>query len=121
MTWLNAAGIAEVEDAPLFPAFATDRKTPTRRHLSQPAVLNIVKKYGSLAGLQVDRLGRRGICTHSIRKTALNNALEHGAKVEQVQQWAGHADIRTTQEYIAYHEQDSEAAARHNQIRPKSA
>ena len=39
---------------------------------------------------------------HSLRKTALNNALAHGAKVEDVQQWACLADLRTTQEYIAY-------------------
>ena len=49
--------------------------------------------------------------------SALNNALEHGAKVEDVQQWAGHADIRTTQEYIAYKEKGAEEAARRSQIR----
>ena len=72
-----------------------------------------------MVGLNVNPDGRRGICTHSLRKTSLNNALKHGAKVEQVQQWAGHADIRTTQGYISYHELDAEAAARHNQIRPR--
>ena len=45
------------------------------------------------------------------------NALRHGAKVEQVQAWFGHADIRTTQSYITYRESDAEEAARHNQIR----
>ena len=59
---------------------------------------------------------RRGICTHSLRKTAL----KHGAKIEQVQQWAGHQDIRTTQEYVEYHAKDAETAARFNQIRPKN-
>jgi integrase len=80
-------------------------------------MLDIVKRHAAAVGLDVSRLGRRGICTHSLRKTALNNALEHGAKVEEVQQWAGHADIRTTQEYINYKEDDVEAAARRCQIR----
>lgn len=70
-----------------------------------------------VTGDHVDRQGRRGVCTHSLRKTALNNALEHGAKVEDVQQWAGHADLRTTQEYIAYKEKGAEEAARRCQIR----
>ncbi len=120
--WLAVSGISlEDHASPLFPAFSPDKKTLTRRHLTGRAILKLVKKYALQVGLRVSDSENRAICTHSIRKTALNNALEHGAKVEQVQQWAGHADIRTTQEYIAYHEQDAEAAARHNQIRPKSA
>ncbi len=118
MRWLEHADIPpDAVDVPLFPALAADKRTPTDRHLSQRAILNIVKKYARQAGLQADRLGRRGICTHSLRKTALTNALEHGAKMEQVQAWAGHSDIRTTQGYYMTKESDAEAAARHNQIR----
>ena len=80
-------------------------------------MLAIIKKYARQIGLDANRLGHRGICTHSLRKTSLNNALLHGAKVEEVQQWAGHADIRTTQEYISYKQKDAEAAARRCQIR----
>ena len=65
--------------------------------------------------------GAPGIGSEEGREAGAIVLKEHAAKVEQVQQWAGHADIRTTQEYIEYHEQDAEAAARHNQIRPKSA
>ncbi len=118
MRWLDLSGIsANDPQAPLFSALAADKRTPTGRHLTQRAILNIVKKYARQAGLQSDRFGRRGICTHSLRKTALTNALEHGAKMEQVQAWAGHSDIRTTQGYYMTKETDAEAAARHNQIR----
>jgi len=54
------------------------------------------------------------------KETAINSALEHGAKLEHVQQWAGHADVRTTQEYVVHHEHDAETAARYSQIRPKA-
>ncbi len=83
--WLERADISdEVPDAPIFQALAADKRTPTGRRLTQRAILNIVKKYAREAGLQADRFGRRGICTHSLRKTALTNALEHGAKMEEV-------------------------------------
>ena len=118
LRWLERAEIsADDPQAPLFSALAADKRTPTGRHLTQRAILNIVKKYAWQAGLQADRAGRRGLCTHSLRKTALTNALEHGAKMEQVQAWAGHSDIRTTQGYYMTKESDAEAAARHNQIR----
>lgn len=118
LRWLERARIsAEDARAPLFSALAADKRTPTSRHLTQRAILNIVKKYARQAGLQTDRLGRRGICTHSLRKTSAVNALRHGAAVHQVQQWLGHADVRTTQEYITYRDDDIEAAARRCQIR----
>jgi site-specific recombinase XerD len=116
--WLERAGLSPEETGtPLFPSLAADKRTPTGRNLTQRAILNIVKKYARMVGLQADRLGRRGVCTHSLRKTALTNALEHGAKMEQVQAWAGHSDIRTTQGYYMAKESDAAAAARHNQIR----
>ena len=121
LSWLDAAGLTQNPNMPLFPAFERDRKTPANRHVSGRTVLHTVKKYATHIGLDVYRRDRRGICTHSLRKTAINNALRHGAKVEQVQSWAGHADIRTTQEYITYHEKDAETAARFNQIRPRTA
>jgi site-specific recombinase XerD len=45
------------------------------------------------------------------------NALRRFAHVHDVQQWLGDADIRTTQEYITYKEDDIDAAARRSQIR----
>jgi integrase len=117
LQWLDLAGTRDEPDAPLFAAVERDCRTVTRRHLSRRTVLNIVKKYARRAGLEADRHNRRGIGVHSLRKTAGMSALMHGAKVEQVQAWLGHADIRTTQEYIVYKDKDAEEAARHCQIR----
>ncbi|MCH8998342.1 MAG: tyrosine-type recombinase/integrase, partial [Proteobacteria bacterium] len=95
------------------PALERNLSTVTHRHLNRRSILNIVKKYTRRVGLEADRHERRGIGVHSLRKTAGMSALKHGAKVEQFQAWLGHADIRTTQEYIVYKDEDSEEAARH--------
>ena len=118
LAWLEASGIDQLreKEAPLFPAMEKDGKTPSRRHLTSRQILRIVKKYARQVGIQVERSGR-GIGTHSLRKTALTNALQHGAKMEQVRSLAGHADIRTTQLYYQEGEKDAEDAARHIQIR----
>lgn len=118
LSWVERAEIGfEGKGYPLFPAMGVDKRTVTNRYLSSRQVLNVVKKYAKMVGLNVSPGTRRGICTHSLRKTAAVNALRHGAQVHQVQQWLGHADIRTTQEYITYHEEDVEEAARRCQIR----
>lgn len=116
LAWIEQAGLTD-DELPLFPALDRDRETPTERHLTGRTILYIVKKYGRRIGLNVSPHGRRGVCTHSLRKTVAVNALRHGAHVHQVQQWLGHSDIRTTQEYINYHEDDAEEAARRCQIR----
>lgn len=117
LKWLDIAGVRHLPDAPLFSALERDRKTPAMRSLSRRQVLKIIKKYARQIGLNADRYGRRGICTHSLRKTAGMDSLDHGASVTEVQQYFGHADIRTTQEYITYSKKDIENAARRNQIR----
>lgn len=117
LSYVDAAGIGGDLHGPLFRPTERDRKTFQRKHLAPRTILHSVKKYGLQVGVDVDRVGRRGIGVHSLRKTALTNALEHGAKIEQVQQLAGHADIRTTQLYYCQKETDSEDAARHIQIR----
>jgi site-specific recombinase XerD len=117
VAYLELAAIAEDLDGPLFRPVARGKRGFERRFLDRRTILHTVKKYGRQVGIDVDRLGRRGVGVHSLRKTALTNALEHGAEIEQVQQLAGHADIRTTQLYHNQKETDAEDAARHIQIR----
>ncbi|TXT36022.1 MAG: Phage integrase:Phage integrase N-terminal SAM-like [Planctomycetota bacterium] len=117
LRFLECAGINGDPEGPLFRPLAKDRRTFLRRHMTQRAMLCLVKKYCRQVGIDPDRVGRRGIGVHSLRKTALTNALEHGARMEQVQQLAGHSDIRTTQMYYQNKETDAEDAARHIQIR----
>jgi integrase len=51
--------------------------------------------------LDPDRLGGRGIGIHSLRKTAINDAIRNGASLHEVREFAGHADIRTTEVWLA--------------------
>jgi len=117
LRWLEIAGTFGEPNAPLFPRIGRDRRTVLREPLTRDGVRKIIKRYCMEVGIAPHRLGRRGIGVHSLRKTAITNALEHGAKMEQVQQLAGHADIRTTQLYYQPRDRDAEDAARHIQIR----
>ena len=73
-----------------------------------------MKKYCRAAGIDPERLGGRGIGVHSLRKTAINDAIRNGAGMHE---FAGHADIRTTELYFVRKEEDAEVAARRIQIR----
>ena len=77
----------------------------------------LVKNYGRAAGIDPDRLGGRGIGIHSLRKTAINDAIRNGASMHEVREFAGHSDIRTTEVYFVRKEEDAEVAARRIQIR----
>jgi integrase len=66
---------------------------------------------------EASRLGGRGIGIHSLRKTAINDAIRNGATMHEVREFAGHADIRTTEVYFVRREEDAEVAARRIQIR----
>jgi site-specific recombinase XerD len=117
LAYLDAAGIRDDLDGPLFRPVAKDRRTLLRKYLHRSAIWEAVKRNSRKAGLDPDRVGRRGISVHSLRKTAITNALENGAPIQKVQQLAGHADIRTTQLYYRPSAKDSEDAARHIHIR----
>jgi site-specific recombinase XerD len=117
LAYMDAGGIQEDEAGPLFRPVAKDRKTLLRKPLRREIVCDIVKRYAGEAGIQVKRGGGRAVTVHSLRKTALTNALRNGAPIEKVQQLAGHSDIRTTQLYYEAGAKDSEDAARHIQIR----
>jgi site-specific recombinase XerD len=117
LTYLDAAGIRDDLEGPLFCPVAKDRKTLIRKHLPRTTIWATVKKHARQVGIDVDRIGGRGVGVHSLRKTALTNALENGAPIEKVQQLAGHCDIRTTQLYYCPSAKDAEDAARHIQIR----
>ncbi len=52
-----------------------------------------------------------------LRKTAINDAIRNGATMHEVREFAGHADIRTTEVYFVRKEEDAEVAARRIQIR----
>ena len=89
-----------------------------RRHLDHKTPWRLVKKYCGAAGHRSHADGGgRGIGIHSLRKTAINDAIRNGATMHEVREFAGHADIRTTEVYFVRKEEDAEVAARRIHIR----
>jgi integrase/recombinase XerD len=115
--YLERAGIGDDEEGPLFRPMRPDGTGLERRHLDRKTPWRLVKKYCRAAGIDPDRLGGRGIGIHSLRKTAINDAIRNGASLHEVREFAGHADIRTTELYFVRKEEDAEVAARRIHIR----
>ncbi len=89
--WLAERG---EQDGPLFVSFSP--RTRGQR-IAMSTVRGLVKKHFRAAGVH-----GRGKTTHSLRHTAITNAVRHGAPVQKVQAMARHANISTTMIY--YHE-----------------
>ena len=71
-----------------------------RRHLDRKTPWRLVKQYCEAAGIDPNRLGSRGIGIHSLRKTAINDAIRNGATMQHAQQEiANHASPQTTRLY----------------------
>jgi integrase/recombinase XerD len=75
---------------PLFVSFRRGDH-PTRRPMGDKAIETQVKRYAEYLGLP--------LTPHGLRATFITLALEHHAKLEQVQYAAGHRDPRTTERY----------------------
>jgi site-specific recombinase XerD len=117
LAYVAAAGIAGDKEGPLFRPMTPSGLGLARRHLDRKTPWRLVKKYCEAAGIDHKRLGGRGIGIHSLRKTAINDAIRNGASMHEVREFAGHADIRTTEVYFVRREEDAEVAARRIQIR----
>ena len=117
LSYVARAGIGEDKEGPLFRPMRPDGTGLERRHLDRKTPWRLVKKYCRAAGIDPDRLGGRGIGIHSLRKTAINDAIRNGATMHEVREFAGHADIRTTEVYFVRKEEDAEVAARRIHIR----
>src|SRR6516165_5319467 len=117
LDYVRRAGIQDDREGPLFRPMTPDATRLIRRHLDRKTPWRLVKKYCLAAGIDPDRLGGRGIGIHSLRKTAINDAIRNGASMHEVREFAGHSDIRTTEVYFVRREEDAEVAARRIQIR----
>jgi integrase len=115
--YVAQAGIRDDREGPLFRPMRPDGSGFERRHLDRKTPWRMVKKYCEAAGIDPSRLGSRGIGIHSLRTTAINDAIRNGATMHEVREFAGHADIRTTELYFERKEEDAEVAARRIQIR----
>jgi integrase/recombinase XerD len=117
LAYIEAAGIKEDVEGPLFRPLNRDASGFERRQMDRKTPWRLVKHYCRAASINPDRLRARGIGIHSLRKTAINDAIRNGAQMHEVRQFAGHADIRTTELYFVRREEDAEQAARRIQIR----
>jgi integrase/recombinase XerD len=77
-------------DEPLFVSFRRGDH-PTRRPMGEKAIETQVKTYAASLGVP--------LTPHGLRATFITLALEHNAKLQQVQYAAGHSDPRTTERY----------------------
>jgi integrase/recombinase XerD len=92
--YLAAAGHAEDRAGPLFRPLRPNRSGERMpRPLHPTAVDVLVHTYAERIGLG------QGYSAHSMRATFITTALDHGAKLEDVQRTVGHADPSTTQLY----------------------
>ena len=117
LRYVQEAGIGDDLEGPLFRPLSPDGMGFERRLMNRKTPWRLVKKYCRAAGISPDRLGGRGIGVHSLRKTAITDAIRNGAGMHEVREFAGHADIRTTELYYQRREEDAELAARRIQIR----
>ncbi len=93
--YIEAAGIGEDKDGPLFRT--VDRKTKAlgARRLDRQRAWAMVKRRAQQAGIETP-----GICNHTFRGTGITAYLENPeAKLEHAQQMAAHSDPKTTRLY----------------------
>jgi integrase/recombinase XerD len=107
--WLDIAGIRGDHSGPLFRPANTARgngmKGFAQRPMSRRAVQKLVEAY--VRRLKLDP----NVTVHSFRVTALTTAREGGSDIIDLQDFAGHADPRTTLTYIRSRDRLSKSPA----------
>jgi integrase/recombinase XerD len=107
--WMDIAGIRSELGQPLFrptiPAWGHDRHGFAPRPMTTRAVQKLVESYVRRLGLDPN------VTVHSLRVTALTTAREQGSDIIDLQDFAGHADPRTTLTYIRSRDRLSKSPA----------
>ena len=107
--WLACALIRDDAAGPLFRPLAAARGRGKNGFAPQPMTRRAVQY---LVGRYVERLGLdASVTVHSFRVTALTVARERGADIVALQDFAGHADPRTTLTYIRNRDRLSDSPA----------
>jgi integrase/recombinase XerD len=97
--WLEVSGLESNPDAPLFPAFAKDKKTFARdktnqlRPLDRTVIWRLVQTRTRACGIK-KRFG-----PHSFRAGGITEYLNQGGSLEMAQRIAGHSQLSTTKIY----------------------
>lgn len=107
--WLNVAGIRDQAHGPLFRPLKTARGNGTKGFAARPMTRRAVQKLveGYVRRLKLDP----NVTVHSFRVTALTTARERGSDIIDLQEFAGHADPRTTLTYIRSRDRLSKSPA----------
>lgn len=93
-SYLDAAGIREERDAPLFQSLRGRTGELTGKRLQADNVLQMVKRRVEDAGFDPSQ-----ISCHTFRATGITTYLENGGELETAQHIAGHASANTTRMY----------------------
>ena len=93
--YIEAAGIGEEKDTPLFRSVDRKTKKLSDHRLDRQRAWAMVKRRAKQAGIETP-----GICNHTFRGTGITAYLENPeAKLEHAQQMAAHSDPKTTRLY----------------------
>jgi integrase/recombinase XerD len=93
--YIEAAGIGEDKDGPLFRTVDRKSKALGSTRLDRQRAWAMVKRRAKQAGIETT-----GICNHTFRGTGITAYLENPeAKLEHAQQMAAHSDPKTTRLY----------------------
>jgi len=107
--WLDSTGIRSESQGPLFRPGRTARGGGRQGFAPRPITRRGVQKLveGYVARLKLDP----NVTVHSLRVTALTTARERGSDIIDLQDFAGHADPRTTLTYIRSRDRLSKSPA----------
>jgi integrase/recombinase XerD len=107
--WLDIAGIRDDLAGPLFRPAKASRDHGKRGFSAKPMTRRAVQKLvdGYVRRLKLDP----NVTVHSFRVTALTTARENGSDIIDLQDFAGHADPRTTLTYIRSRDRLSQSPA----------
>ena len=107
--WLAVPGIRDDPAGPLFPAARSARGMGRDGFAATAMTTRAVEK---LIGRYVEALRLdANVSVHSLRVTALTTARERGSDIIDLQDFAGHADPRTTLTYIRSRDRLSKSPA----------
>ena len=96
--YLDEAGHDGDLKAPIFRSLSRRRSENASGKLSPDSIArDVVRKYAEETGIAEETIG---VSPHAMRVTAVSNARDHGADLDDLQHWAGHAHIGTTRLYI---------------------
>ncbi len=96
--YLEEAGHGQEQKGPLFRPLSRNLTSAQPRAITPHSIARDVGgAYAKATGIAEETIG---VSPHAMRVTAVSNARDHGADLDDLQHWAGHAHIGTTRLYI---------------------